>query len=293
MEELLKILQGFKFATSSPVHTVLLWVEIGQLGAVRAVLESPDAGYTNVQALFWYKPDMNVVGPVYRRTSAVEVCLIGLKGKAGDFGAQFNLSKDPVQRHNMIMGPSKRVLSKRICNAAAPINIHEKPDWLAEALLAQYARPGQWIVIGGFGAGGDVRGALNAGLNVVAIENDQEQFLDTVAHMRNYVPDSDLGSVYTHDHLVFGYKNMAFHQEEEEQPDHSPRVCLTCNLEYEGAPVICTHCGNGGCATCVVGTPPNCKPCRNPRQGAEALEEHVVAPILQPEVIGEIPAKTD
>jgi hypothetical protein len=191
------------------------------------------------------------------------------------------------------MGPSKRVLSKRIGGAAAPINIHEKPDWLAEALLAQYTRPGQWIVIGGFGAGGDVRGALNAGLNVVAIENDQEQFLDTVAHMRNFVPDSDLGSVYTHDHLVFGYKNMAFHQEEEEEPAHSPHVCLTCNLEYEGAPVICTKCGNGGCNGCFVGTPPICKPCRNPRQAPGASEEGMQTLVAEPEVIGEIPAKTD
>ena len=293
MDELLKILQGFKFATNSPVHTVILWVEMGQLGPVRALLESQDAGYTNVQALFWYKPDMNVVGPVYKRTPAVEVCLIALKGRVGDFGPQFNLSKDPVQRHNHIMGPSKRVLTKRIGGDGEPINIHEKPDWLAEALLSQYTRPGQWIVVGGFGAGGDVRGALNAGLNVVAVENDPDQFHATVAHMRNFVPDSNVGSVYTHDHLVFGYKNMAFHQEEEEEPAHSPRVCLTCKLVYEGAPVICGQCGIGGCASCFVGTPPICKPCRNPRQAAEALEERVVAPILQPEVIGEIPAKTD
>ena len=246
MDELLKILQGFKFATNSPVHTVIMWVEMGQLGPVRALLESQDAGYTNVQALFWYKPDMNVVGPVYKRTPAVEVCLIALKGRVGDFGAQFNLSKDPVQRHNMIMGPSKRVLTKHIGGGGAPINIHEKPDWLAEALLSQYTRPGQWIVVGGFGAGGDVRGALNAGLNVVAVENDPDQFHATVAHMRNFVPDSNVGSVYTHDHLVFGYKNMAFHQEEEEEPVHSPRVCLTCKMEYEGAPVICSQCGTVG-----------------------------------------------
>ena len=169
------------------------------------------------------------------------------------------------------MGPSKRVLTKHI-GGGAPINIHEKPDWLAEALLSQYTRPGQWIVVGGFGAGGDVRGALNAGLNVVAIENDPDQFNATVAHMRSFVPDSNVGSVYTHDHLVFGYRNMAFHQEEEEEPVHSPRVCLTCKMEYEEVPVICSQCGIGGCASCFVGTPPICKPCRNPRQAAEALE---------------------
>ena len=64
----------------------------------------------------------------------------------------------------MIMGPSKRVLTKRI-GGGGPNRIsihHEKPNRLAEALALQYARPGQWVVVGGFGAGGDVRGLLNA-----------------------------------------------------------------------------------------------------------------------------------
>ena len=48
MDELVKILQGSKFATTSPVHTAILWVDIGQLVVVRALLEFPDAGYTNL-----------------------------------------------------------------------------------------------------------------------------------------------------------------------------------------------------------------------------------------------------
>ena len=94
------------------------------------------------------------------------------------------------------MGPSKRVLSKSIGGHGEPINIHEKPDWLAEALLSQYSRPGQWVVVAGVGAGADVRGALNAGLNYVAIENDQDQFHATVASMRNFVPDSKVGCLH-------------------------------------------------------------------------------------------------
>ena len=38
IDELGKILQGFKFATKSSVHTAILWVDIGQLGVVRALL---------------------------------------------------------------------------------------------------------------------------------------------------------------------------------------------------------------------------------------------------------------
>ena len=39
--------------------------------------------------------------------------------------------------------------------------------------------------------------------HVVAVENDQEQYLATVAHTRNFVPESNASSVYTH-HLVLG-----------------------------------------------------------------------------------------
>ena len=68
MEELGKIIDGFKYATKAAVWTIILWCEIGQVGEIRALLETPDIGYQNVQTFFWYKPDMNVVGPVFKRT---------------------------------------------------------------------------------------------------------------------------------------------------------------------------------------------------------------------------------
>jgi hypothetical protein len=142
------------------------------------------------------------------------------------FGAQLNLSKDPVQRHNMIMGPSKRVLTKHVDGRKGPINIHEKPDWLSEAIAMQYCRPQH---VCGFDAAGDVRGMLNAGLNVVAIENDS-----AVASMGSFVPDSQTANVYTHEHIVLEYKNMALLKEDEE-PAHSPSIWQTCKLQYQDA----------------------------------------------------------
>ena len=70
MEELGKVIKGFQYATEANIHTIVMWVEIGQVGAIRGLLESQ--GYENVQPCFWYKVDMNVVGPVYKRTSAVK-----------------------------------------------------------------------------------------------------------------------------------------------------------------------------------------------------------------------------
>ena len=277
MEELGKLLEGFKFATNAPVHTIIMWVEIGQLGAIRALLQSPEQGYVNVQPVCWYQPDKNVAGPVYRRTPAVEVFLVAHKGPHSGFGAQFNLSKDPVKRHNQIIGPSRRVLTKDPATGQ-PINIHEKPDWLAEAILGDYSRPGQWIFVGGFGAGGDVRGALGAGLNVVAIENDPNQFQATVATMRNFSPTSNLGLVCTHDHLVFGYKNFGFHEEEDGSATQLSH-CSTCNGEYTAAAQICTACGSAGCPDCFSGDPVKCKPCRQTPAAQPLPEVPVLAAI--------------
>ena len=274
MEELGKIIDGFKYATKAAVWTIILWCEIGQVGEIRAFLETPDIGYQNVQTFFWYKPDMNVVGPVFKRTPAVEVCVIGHRGPTNLYGTQFSLSKNPVERQNIIMGPSKRVLSKNAQGKA--INIHEKPDWLAEAILAQYTKPGQWIVVGGFGAGGEVRGALNAGLNVVAIENDPDQYGPTVSNLRSFVPSGNLGMVHTQAHLAFGYTHMAFHEEEEEKPVVAPvrtegiPMCPSCNNAYMDETRFCTGCGDGGCPSCFPGNPVFCLPCQaNPKTPEE------------------------
>ncbi len=54
-EELIRMLQGFQYVTKAPVHTVIMWVEVGQVGVVRRVLESSAAGYSNVQP-YYYSP---------------------------------------------------------------------------------------------------------------------------------------------------------------------------------------------------------------------------------------------
>ena len=107
-EELTTLMRGFTWVTSAPLYTVVMWVEIGQVGLVRKVLDAQ--GYVHIQVHFWYKSDQNMVGPVARMTSAVEVCVVAHKGDITKAGEQFNLSKDPVQRHNMIIGPCSHQL---------------------------------------------------------------------------------------------------------------------------------------------------------------------------------------
>ena len=70
---------------------------------------------------FWDKSDQNIVGPVARLTPAVEVCVIAHKGDISKASEQFSLSKDPTQRHNVIIGPCKRAPSKDA--NGEPINV--------------------------------------------------------------------------------------------------------------------------------------------------------------------------
>ena len=276
-EELTTLMRGFTWVTTAPLYTVVMWVEIGQVGLVRKVLDAQ--GYVHIQVHFWYKSDQNMVGPVARMTSAVEVCVVAHKGDIMKAGEQFNLSKDPVQRHNMIIGPCNRRYSKD--TNGATINAYEKPNYLAADLCRKYAKPGQWGVVAGFGAGGDVRGAIDSGLHLVAIEKDPFQFRATVANMRVYKPCRDLSMIITQPQVQATRSMVKYEAADlgEDAPD-----CAICNRAYSSASVECSSCGAKACSDCVKGTPLECKDCRNAQVPADA----VIPPYVPPPVAGEL-----
>ena len=73
----------------------------------------------------------------------------------------------------------------------------EKPEYVAKWILRRLTKPGDTVIIAGFGAGGDVRGALNAGCNVYAIEQDLKQFNATKRMMPLFTLKPDLSMVIT------------------------------------------------------------------------------------------------
>jgi hypothetical protein len=87
------------------------------------------------------------------------------------------------------------------------------------------------------------------------LEKDAAKFYSTTANTRSFGPSSNMSMVYTHEHLVFGYKNLALAQPEKEEEPVGTK-CLECNQFYSGAPTFCTECGEAACAGCIVGTPP-------------------------------------
>ena len=60
-EEMTNLLKGFTYVTTAPLYTVVLWVELGQVGMVRRVLEAQGTSTSSVytgtsQTRIWLAP---------------------------------------------------------------------------------------------------------------------------------------------------------------------------------------------------------------------------------------------
>jgi hypothetical protein len=97
----------------------------------------------------------------------------------------WNVSDDPRLRPNFFSCPSVASLAKD--SSGAIINVTEKPPQLAEFLLGMFCKKGANVLIVGTGAGGCVKGALKAGMNVIGVENDEKQYNQLKSEMNAWV----------------------------------------------------------------------------------------------------------
>lgn len=161
-----------------------VWIVIHKADDTHIVKEAMiDRGYKNLQNLFWYKPDHYVEGPVNRLTPAVEMITVGFLPNSSDIN--WNVSSNPRERHNHIAIPSVSPCAKD--SAGNIINVTEKPPGLAEYLLSMWCQKGSTVLIIGTGAGGCVKGALRAGINVIGVENDEIQYHQLYSEMNAWV----------------------------------------------------------------------------------------------------------
>jgi hypothetical protein len=142
-----------------------------------------ERNYKNLQHLYWTKPNHYVDGPVNRLTPCVEMITVGFFPNANEI--HWNVSNDPRQRPNMLSCPS--VLSLAKDTAGNTINVTEKPLELAEWLLGIWCKKGATVLIVGTGAGGCLKGALRAGMNVIGVENDEKQYNQLFSEMNAWV----------------------------------------------------------------------------------------------------------
>jgi hypothetical protein len=142
-----------------------------------------ERGYKNLSHVFWHKPNQYVDGPNYNLTPVVEMGTVGcIPGAAS---VPHNMNTDPRKRPNMISIPSVTTLSKD--TAGNILNPTEKPPGLARWLLETFCPKGSNVLIVGTGAGGCLKGAVIAGMNVIGVENDEKQFHALQSEMNAWV----------------------------------------------------------------------------------------------------------
>jgi hypothetical protein len=161
-----------------------VWMVMHKPEDTNIVIEAMiDRSYKNISHFFWHKPNQYVEGPPNRLTPVVEMGTIGCIPDANSIHT--NMSSDPRQRPNMVSVPSLTTLTKD--TAGNIINPCEKPPGLGEWLFKTFCPKGSTVLIIGTGAGGDLKGAVLAGMNVIGVENDEKQFKQLQSEMNAWV----------------------------------------------------------------------------------------------------------
>jgi hypothetical protein len=135
--------------------------------------------YVQPLGFYWHKTLHNVAGPKSALTSSVETCMIGYKKTRNE--VPWNCSDDPTERHNFIECKGVTKMARDDTNNI--INPSEKPPHVVCEIIRINCNRGETIVIVGPGSGGDIMGAVMAGINVVAVEKDPYQFKSLQAHL--------------------------------------------------------------------------------------------------------------
>jgi hypothetical protein len=138
-------------------------------GEYKQVFE--DHGWTNVHIFIWNKPKLNATGVdcYIFRNEILMIAYYPKKGKAAWF-----TDPNPTLRGNDVGLPV--VSAKLQSPEGKTINQHEKPPGLISFFIQNHLRPGDWCLVVGAGAGGDVQGCIDMNVNVVGIEKDKVQW---------------------------------------------------------------------------------------------------------------------
>jgi hypothetical protein len=143
------------------------------LNSEATVAAYEQTGIVKATPLIWWKVSQNMVGDPTDLVPAFEMLHIGFKSKAGH-PVHTNMSKNPLERHNVITGTAQTV-RKQHPGDGTLVNPCETPGYVIQWALDRWCQRGDTIVVVGSGAGGDVRGALEWGVNVVGIDSDAKQ----------------------------------------------------------------------------------------------------------------------
>ena len=258
-EALVSLLQGFVYLKRArTLVSVVLWCNPFELALVKRVLKN--LSFKHIQVLTWYKSGYNQVsGPACTFLPATEMAIIAFHGEVTAAPRYLNMPLDPLQRHNHVIGP--KMGKRAVDNDQEEINPCEKPAYLAEWILRKLTKTGDTVVVAGFGAGGDLRGALNAGCNVLATEQDVRQFNAVKRILPMFKPKSNLSMVILPSMITFGAEWSARLAPYCKNFDEGIYECPGCTKEWPGQGFKCPACKLPCCRDCLPEESEQCKNC--------------------------------
>ena len=174
---LVNINKQFDAVQTLSQHVIILLHQPKDTSMVLDVLR--DRRYQQMEHLFWHKSKHTCIGPVKQYTRSVEMMTIGFHPERNR--VHWSMSSDPMERHNFFECQSVTSLAKGA--GGEPINVTKKPRPLAQWYLGNHCPPNSRVCVVGAGAGGEVLGACEAGINVVGLEVDKKQFDALRLHM--------------------------------------------------------------------------------------------------------------
>ena len=172
VDDLRNLIRGLEVVQDADSWHVVFVVHWKQVADLAKVLE--ELGYVNIMPVYWHKLGHKPQVMVHQFAPAVEIMITARRVRGSGASAYYDMAPDPAERHNF-MEFSATVTPLRDSHSNV-YNISRKPSELAEWFFSKFARPGSNVLILGTGAGGDVMGAINLGLNVTAVEKDKGQF---------------------------------------------------------------------------------------------------------------------
>ena len=164
------IITQFKASQQRDNWVFFAWCHITQYSVVHDVLHS--AGLGGLTPINWYKSQHHTPTPAYTYTRAFEVGILGFYPSPSQ--CRIKLPADPRDRHNVYFCKSVTKYIKGSDGLA--LNPCQKPAELSQWICDNHCMPGETVLVVGVGCGGEAKGALMNGNNVVGVESDKRQW---------------------------------------------------------------------------------------------------------------------
>lgn len=178
VDDLKKVVDAYVYCNNNENTMIALWVNISLITMYWDFLKKN--GWKGIMPFAWVKPDQHQMTAHYNLQCMEVMLLAWRQSSVAPYEKRLKFQRDHRERRNYFEHPYTNQLTKR---GGQFVNKAEKPFRLTEKFFARYTSPKDYVVIIGTGAGGDVEGALRAGLNIVGVEKDVTQYQASVARV--------------------------------------------------------------------------------------------------------------